>query len=144
MQNPRAARVIEQHFLNLPGYYAGAYVRAYVQDTSKDEVLLPTGKKNGYAPIPRLELEIADCDRRIRLEFDIRDSDDRLNSFYKINALINALQAFKDGMAVEAALRRRRLREIERATHVLEADDRPNDSDPVDALVCSRIALVPR
>lgn len=34
MHNPRRARVVEQHFLNLPGFHAGAYVRAYVEDTS--------------------------------------------------------------------------------------------------------------
>jgi len=42
----------------------------------------PDGKRSGYVPTPRLELVIADCDRRIRLEFDIEHADDRLNSFY--------------------------------------------------------------
>jgi hypothetical protein len=27
MDNPRKARVAEQHFLNLPGFHVGAYVR---------------------------------------------------------------------------------------------------------------------
>jgi len=30
MENPRRGRVVEQHFLNLPGFHAGAYIRAYV------------------------------------------------------------------------------------------------------------------
>ena len=115
MDNPRKARVVEQHFLNLPGFQHGAYVRAYVQDTTDSEIRLPVGKHAGSAPCPRMELEIADCDRHINLYFDIEDAEDRLNSFHKIDVLISALQAFKDGMAEEAALRRRRLREIERA-----------------------------
>lgn len=129
MQNPRKARVSEQHFLNLPGFYGGAYVRAYAQVTTDEAVRQPEGKRAGYVPTPRLELEIADCDRRIRLEFDIQDADDRLNSFFKINALINALEAFKDGMAEEAALRRARLRGLEG----LQADERAHDASRSDA-----------
>jgi hypothetical protein len=115
MDNPRKARVVEQHFLNLPGFHAGAYVRAYVEDTSDREMRLPDGKRAGWAPSPYLVLEIADCTRRINLEFDIADAEDRLNSFHKIDTLIAALIAFREGMAAEAALRRRRLRQIDTA-----------------------------
>ena len=110
MDNPRRARVVEQHFLNLPGFHAGAYVRAYVEDTSDREIRLADGKRPGSAPSPYLVLEIADCTRRIDLEFDLAEAEDRLNSFHKIDTLIAALVAFRDGMAAEAALRRRRLR----------------------------------
>jgi hypothetical protein len=122
MDNPRKSRVVEQHFLNLPGFHAGAYVRAYVEDTSDQEVRLPDGKREGWAPTPRLVLEIADCTRRIDLEFDIHDAEDRLNSFHKIDTLIAALEAFHDGMVAEAALRRARLREIERSQAQTKAD----------------------
>lgn len=115
MENPRKFRVAERHFLNLPGFHAGAYIRAEVQDTSEQEVRLPEGKRAGWAPTPRIELEIADCDNRVRIYFDLEDADDRLNSFHKIDTLINALVAFRDAMAEEAALRRRRLRRIEAA-----------------------------
>ena len=75
MENPRRARVVEQHFLNLPGFDAGAYVRAYVEDTSEKEVGPPTGKrKHAIVPDPLLVLEISDCYRRIDLEFDISES----------------------------------------------------------------------
>lgn len=124
MDNPRKARVVEQHFLNLPGFHAGAYVRAYVEDTTDQDVRLPEGKRDGWAPAPRLEVEIADCIRRIDLMFDIGDAEERLNSFHKIDTLIAALQAFREGMAAEAALRRRRLREIDQAsaTRLVEAN----------------------
>jgi hypothetical protein len=110
MQNPRRARVSERHFLNLPGYHAGAYVRAYVEDTSglPDE---HDGRALDY--FPRLELEIADCHRRIELEFDITTAGDRMNSFHKVDTLIAALQAFRDGMAEEAALYRTRAAAVE-------------------------------
>lgn len=115
MDNPRKLRAAERHFLNLPGYYGGAYVRAEVQDTSNIGIRLPTRTFAGWAPAPRMELEIADCENRVRLYFDLEDADDRMNAFHKIDTLISALTAFRDGMAEEAALRRRRLREIERA-----------------------------
>ena len=121
MDNPRKGRVEERHFLNLPGSHAGAYVLAYVQDTSDREVRLPTAEhpNGGYAPDPRMTLEISDCTDRIRLEFDLEDAEDRLNSFHKINTLIATLEAFRAGMEAEAALRRRRLREIETAREVV-------------------------
>src|SRR4029077_12570871 len=34
MRNPRRIRVSERRFLNLPGYHGGAYVLAYVEDTT--------------------------------------------------------------------------------------------------------------
>ncbi len=50
MDNPRNARVAEQHFLNLPGFHAGVYVRAYVEDTSGRAIRLPEGQHGGRAP----------------------------------------------------------------------------------------------
>ncbi|HEY6398398.1 MAG TPA: hypothetical protein VIX82_13190 [Solirubrobacteraceae bacterium] len=115
MQNPRRARVVEQHFLNLPGFHAGAYVRAYVEDTSQEEVKLADAqRKHDHIPNPQLVLEIADCYRRIDLEFDVCSADDRMNAFHKIDTLISALQAFRGGLALEAALYRRRTRSAAR------------------------------
>ena len=53
-------------------------------------------------------------DRRIELDFDISSSEQRLNSFHKIDTLIRSLQSFRDGLAAEAALYRRRAREADR------------------------------
>ncbi len=114
MDNPRKARVVEQHFLNLPGFHAGAYVRAYVEDTSEQAVKPPEGKRPAQIPSPWIVLELSDCIRRIDLDFSIDDAEDRLNSFHKIDTLIAALVAFRDGMAAEADLRRRRLAETDR------------------------------
>jgi hypothetical protein len=110
MENP-AARVAEQHFLNLPGFHAGAYVRAYVEDTSEKEVGTSERGRRDRIPYPTIVLEISDCCRRIELDFDISSAEDRLNSFHKFDTLIRSLQAFREGLAAEAALYRRRARE---------------------------------
>src|SRR3712207_9295375 len=93
MRNPYRARVDERHFLNLPGFHGGAYVQAYVEDTSeRDLVELPYdgGPAN---PHPRLVLEIADCQDRISLEFEVDTAMRRMNSFHKVDTLIAALVA---------------------------------------------------
>ena len=110
MQNPRRARVSERHFLNLPGYHAGAYVRAYVEDTS---ALAPEHDGRPLTYLAQIELEIADCFRRITLEFDITSAGERMNSFHKVDTLIAALQAFREGMAEEASLYRARAAAVE-------------------------------
>ena len=111
MKNPRRGRVVEQHFLNLPGFHAGAYVRAYVEDTTEQEV--KPGKRSEYRiPHPTVTLEISDCYRRIELDFDISSAEQRLNSFHKIDTLINALQSFREGLTAEAALYGSRVREL--------------------------------
>jgi len=112
MENPRRARVVEVQFLNLPGFHAGAYVRAYVEDTSEKEVAVAEERKRHHVPYPALVLEISDCYRRIELDFDVTSPEARLNSFHKIDTLIRSLQAFRDGLAAEAALYRRRAREV--------------------------------
>jgi len=52
----------------IPGFHAGAYIRAYVEE--------------------------------------------RLNSFHKVETLIAALLAFREGLSAEAALHRRRERQL--------------------------------
>lgn len=102
MVNPYKARVDERHFLNLPGFHAGASVVAYVEDTSEREPVFDrTWERN---PQPRMILDISDCSNRISLEFEIDDALARKNSFHKIDTLIAALQEFREGMAAECAL----------------------------------------
>ena len=112
MRNPYRARVDERHFLNLPGFHGGAFVRAYVEDTSRRPLERDERSGRPYNTEPRMILEIADCERRIELEFEIYNAVRRMNSFHKIDTLIAALEAFRDGMAAEAALYRARDAEI--------------------------------
>jgi hypothetical protein len=94
----RGALVGEQITLNLPGYYAGAYVRVFVEDTSQRRI------RRGRIPSPRFELEIADCTNTIRLEFAVETDGYRENSLFKIATLIDALDRFEAGLRAEAEL----------------------------------------
>jgi hypothetical protein len=103
--NPYKALVDERAFLNLPGFYDGAYVVAYVEDTSERTIARQVN------PTPRTILEIADCTNRVNLEFDV-DSDLALeNSLHKVETLIRALTRFREGLVVEGERYRRRGRE---------------------------------
>lgn len=110
MKQPYRHRVDHREFLNLPGFHTGAYVLAYVEDTSKRG--LESYGEERYNPHPRLLLQIADCENHISLEFDISSPHQRQNSFHKVQELIDALEAFKAGMAEECRLYRCRQREL--------------------------------
>jgi hypothetical protein len=95
----RGARVDERTRLSLPGLYGDAYVRVFVEDTSRRKLLL-----RRVPPHPRLKLRIADCVNVVNLEFDLGSAELRENSLYKINTLLNALHRFRDGLAAEVDL----------------------------------------
>src|SRR5262249_59498728 len=81
---PYSARVDERVFLNLPGFHGGAYVLAYVEDTSERDLGRtcddPTCERCPYNFEPRMILELSDCSRRIELEFDVDSEARRANS----------------------------------------------------------------
>jgi hypothetical protein len=114
---PYRARVNERWFLNLPGFHGGAYVVAYVEDTSECgprsepycEDDCPDCPHNFE---PRLILEIADCYKRVNLEFDLDLEEARANSLHKLDTLIAALRVFRTGLVEEAAQYERREREL--------------------------------
>jgi hypothetical protein len=99
MGMPYRARINERTLLNLPGYHGGAFVYAYVEDTSDRDLV-----RNQYCEAdcdccpqnfePRVIVEIADCDRTIGLTFDIDKPDGRENSLLKLDTLVAALQVF--------------------------------------------------
>ena len=95
MTIPYRARVNERWFLNLPGFHGGAYVMAFVEDTSEcgprylpdcdDDC--PDCPENFE---PRTILEISDCEERIELWFEIDSKRRRANSLHKLDTLITA------------------------------------------------------
>ena len=93
-----------------PHFYGDAYVRVFVEDTSRTRV------RRRPPPEPRLRLRIADCDERDlprvlgRLARSVRE-----NSLHKIDTLLAALHRFRDALADEAALYAER--EHARANH---------------------------
>ena len=90
------ARVDEYIRLNRPGLYGDAFVRVFVEDTSR------LRRRNRD---PRTSLKIGDCANTIALEFSLDDETYRENSLYKLDTLIGALTRFREALAAEAALR---------------------------------------
>jgi hypothetical protein len=121
MLNPYKARVNRREFLNLPGFHDGAYVVAYVEDTSERELGKRSYERN---PQPRMILEISDCDRRINLEFELATAVQRMNSFHKVDTLIEVLKEFRTGLAYECHQVKRRdgdLKVLEEAEAAVKA-----------------------
>ena len=106
MTIPYRARVDERRFLNLPGFHGGAYVVAYVEDTSD------RGLRSDENFEARTILELADCSDRINLWFDLDTEAERANSLHKLDTLIAALEAFRKGIVEEFAEYDRRQRRL--------------------------------
>ena len=95
----RGARVDERVVLNRPAFDGGAHVRAFVEDTSNQNL------RRRRLPSPQLKLQIADCVNQINLEFSVDSAELRANSLHKIQTLIAVLERFHFGLAAEAELR---------------------------------------
>jgi hypothetical protein len=90
-------RVDEYTRLNRPGFYGDAFVRVFVEDTSRR-------KGRRVIPEPKLRLRIADCVNTVNLEFSVESAASRQNSLFKIDTLLAALERFRDGLRAEAEL----------------------------------------
>jgi len=117
MALPYRARVNERWFLNLPGFHGGAYVVAYVEDTSergleRDYDCDADCECCPYNFEPRMILELADCTDRISLDFDLDSQAGRANSLHKLDTLIAALRVFREGFVVEFEQYDRREQEL--------------------------------
>ena len=117
MALPYRARVNERWFLNLPGFHGGAYVVAYVENTSERDLqrdcVDDDCKRCPYNFEPRLILELADCADRISLEFDLGSEAARANSLHKLDTLLASLRIFREGLVAEFEPYDRRERELE-------------------------------
>ena len=118
MPIPYRARVDERRFLNLPGYHGGAYVVAYVEDTSDRHPYRWWSCDDDCSDCPhnfepRMILEIADCNDRVNLELDLATEAERANSLHKLDTLIAALRVLRTGLVQEFAEYDRRERELE-------------------------------
>ena len=117
MPSPYKARVDVRRFLNVPGFHGGAYVVAYVEDTSDREItrrdLFGYESSRYVNPQPRIILEIADCADRISLEFELASELNVENSLHKVDVLLGTLTEFRAGLVEEARLYREREPEVE-------------------------------
>jgi hypothetical protein len=120
---PYRARVDRRAFLNYPGFHGGAYVYAYVEDTSERALEAAAWDANQLVnPQPRVILEIADCARRIELEFEAGSAARQANSLHKVDTLIEALVAFRAGLAEEFALYEEREADRQRRQDAAQAN----------------------
>jgi hypothetical protein len=94
----KTARVDEYARLNRPGLYGDAFVRAFVEDTTR--------RRRDREP--QLVLQIADCTNTINLEFSLETPQLRENSLFKVDTLLGALHRFRDGLAAEGELAEQR------------------------------------
>jgi hypothetical protein len=117
---PYRARVNERTLLNLPGFHGGAYVYVYVEDTSErglqsgpDCACDSNCRQCPYNFEPHLELEIADCNRRISLDLDLDTEAGRENSLHKLDTLMSALSVLRAAFQEEFEPYDRRQQELE-------------------------------
>ena len=104
MTIPYRARVNERWFLNLPGFHGGAYVMAFVEDTSEcgprylpdcdDDC--PDCPENFE---PRTILEISDCSEHIELWFEI---DSERSSYSAGSSALGSNAKRKDSFPLQA------------------------------------------
>ncbi len=118
MGMPYRARLNERKLLNLPGFYSGAYVAVYVEDTAQRELFRHPDCTGECArcPVnfePRTTLEIADCSDTITLEFDLDSQAGRENSLHKLDTLLAALKLFRTAYVEEFEPYDRRQRDLE-------------------------------
>ena len=97
-------RVRIRKFLNRPGYHAGAYVLAEVEDSTKHDK-----GKHGW-PYVHVDLTLADCNRVVSFDFDLSSARQRANSLNKIDILVDTLIEFRDSLRAEADLAAERSR----------------------------------
>lgn len=97
-------RVRIRKFLNKPGYHAGAYVLAEVEDSTKHKK-----GKHGW-PYVHVDLTLADCSRVVSFDFNLSSARDRANSLHKIDLLVDSLIQFRDALQAEADLAAKRSR----------------------------------
>ena len=129
MALPYRARVDERWFLNLAGFHGGAYVVAYVEDTTKRPLMSDCDDDgcdcDPYNFEPRMIFEMADCDHRINLMFDIDSEAGRANSLHKLDTLITALRIFREGIVAEFEPYDRRQQELDELEREMDAESGP-------------------
>jgi hypothetical protein len=88
----------ERHLLNQPGFHSTAAIVAEIEDTA-DLAPLPD-----YAPAPRYTLMISDCYKVVNIEIDFSSEEERENSLNKVDLMLSALTAFRQGLVKEQDL----------------------------------------
>lgn len=92
--------------LNLEGQESTAAMVAEVEDTSswkKGKGYDGSELKHRWEATPSILLQFANCDRSIAFTGSIDTPENIENTFYKVDTMIELLQKFRAGIAIEAA-----------------------------------------
>ena len=109
-----------RHLLNNSGFHSTAAIVAEIEDTSGWK----PGRDRDGDPInnsrwvgqPRVIFQISNCDRSIAFECDgFHDVDAMDNDLAKVDKLIGALTKFRNGLAIEQARYKDRVKAAEEA-----------------------------
>jgi hypothetical protein len=94
--------------LNPPGFHSTGAIVAEISDTRDrkpgcDAMGEPVDLGDDvYKAEPEyVMLQISDCDRRVNLAIGFRSAGDRRDALYKVDRLIDALTAFREGLVIE-------------------------------------------
>jgi hypothetical protein len=115
-------------FLNLPGHHTNAAITVIVEDTA-DKKLEFDKYVNKYDLEPKVQFSISNCDRSLDWEIDWGTSEERENSLHKLDVMIDALQKFRDGVALEQQRYIARRDEFESRKAAKESSDEPVEVD---------------
>lgn len=91
--------------LNLPGHHSTGAIVAEVEDSSRWRGRAYGGAKlkPGCDHEPKVIFQIANCDRSIQFGSDMETRDEQTNEIYKLDVLIESLEAFRDALKTEHA-----------------------------------------
>lgn len=84
--------------LNLPGHHSTAAIVAEIDNT---EDRLDINDADGYVIQPTITCKITDCDNSVNIEFDVNTANQLENSLHKVNTMIEALRAMREGFVIE-------------------------------------------
>jgi hypothetical protein len=89
--------------LNLPGHHSTAAIVAEIENS--EDWVAGKGKDgerpNRYNIVPEAVCKITDCDSAVNIEFDVETANQLENSLHKVDTMIEALLALREGMVVE-------------------------------------------
>jgi hypothetical protein len=95
-KDTRKFHIKKRYFLNR-SFDMTAFIVGIVEDTQNYSDADENSWKWG-----KIELMLADCNRKICFDFGMSDAEDRANSLYKIRRIAEVVNAVKEAIEIEA------------------------------------------
>lgn len=96
--------------LNRPGHESTAAIVAEVRNTAGE----PDDLDEHWVRTPEYQLQLSDCDRRVRYDLSFGDAECHRNNLHKVDTMIRLLTEFREGLAAETKLYNERKKAKER------------------------------